>query len=237
MEICRERQESRAPRMAKQGRLMAPFFANFRGSPNRAASLESYAALAERYDTSCGWLNAIRFEALDLLAAAEGETVIDVACGSGAMLPLLGRAVGSRGRVVGIEQCPEMTALARKRVAHAGLRNVDIVVASVEQARISGAADAVLFCYTHDVLQSDSAVARVLSSARPGARVVAAGARLIDWWAAPVNLWKLWRSRRYLSTYRGLRDPAALLESRCPDWRVVSTHVLGTSYLAGGHLG
>lgn len=214
--------------------LPVPILENLRRSPDRMAALSSYAKLAERYDRNCRWLNAVRFQALELLAATEGETVVDVACGSGAMLPALGRAVGSKGRVIGIEQCPEMAAIARERVALAGLRNVEIVVAPVESARLDAVADAVLFCYAHDVLQSDIAVERVLRAARPGARIVTTGARLISWWAAPVNLWKLWRMRNYLSTYRGLRDPAALLACRCHGWRSTTTGLFGTSYLASG---
>lgn len=213
-----------------------PMLENLRRSPDRGAALASYARLAERYDRNCRWLDAVRFEALEVLAAREGETVIDVACGSGAMLPSLGRAVGSKGRVIGIEQCPEMAAIARERVALAGLKNVENVNAAVEDARLNLEADAILFCCAHDVLQTDVAVGRVLRAARPGARVVAAGAKLIGWWAAPVNLWKLWRSRHYVTTFRGLREPAARLALRCPDWRVVETRALGTSYLAVGHL-
>lgn len=215
---------------------MIPMLGNLRRSPDRPVALASYARLAARYDRNCRWLDAIRFEALDLLAAREGDTVIDVACGSGAMLPSLGRAVGSKGRVIGIEQCPEMAAIARERVALAGLKNVEIINAPAEDVRLEAKADAILFCYAHDVLQSDEAVAQILRIARPGARIVSAGARLIGWWAAPVNLWKLWRSRHYMTTYRGLKDPASRLARNCPDWRVIDTRVLGTSYLAVGHL-
>ena len=207
---------------------------NLRHTPDRGAALARYARLAQDYDASCGWLGRMRFEALELVGASEGETVFDVACGTGAMLPALGRAVGRRGRVIGIEQCPEMAAIARGRVERAGLDNVRIVVAPVEEARLEVFADAVLFFYTHDVLQSERALQRVLACTRPDARVVAAGVRLLGWWATPVNLWKLWRSRNYLSTYRGLRDPSARLARRCENWRVVATHALGTSYLAGG---
>lgn len=206
---------------------------NLRNAPDRGAAVASYAKLAPEYDATCLWLDRFRTEVLRVLDPREGETILDVACGTGAMLPVLARAVGPRGRVIGVEQCPEMAAIARRRIAD--VENAMLIVAPVEEAEIAATADAILFCYTHDVLQSERAVARVLSAARPGARVVVAGARLIGWWAAPLNLWKLWRSRHYLSTYRGLRDPAALLARHCPDWRVVTTHVLGTSYLAYGH--
>lgn len=213
---------------------MTPFLGNLRGTPDRSAALASYTRLAAEYDRRCGWLGRMRFEALELLGAREGETVIDVACGTGAMLPALARAVGRHGRVIGIEQCPEMAAHARERAMLAGCDNVSIVIAPVEEARVDARADALLFFYTHDVLQSRVAVERMLACARPGARVVAAGARLLGWWAAPVNLWKLWRMRNYLSTYRGLRDPAALLACRCHGWRSTTTGLFGTSYLASG---
>jgi SAM-dependent methyltransferase len=213
---------------------VTPLLGNLRDTPDRGAALASYARLARVYDSSCVWVESLRAEALELLAAREGETVIDVACGTGPMLPALGRAVGPRGRVIGIEQSPEMAAVARERIDRTDLDNVRIVVAPVEEAEIEASADAALFFYTHDVLQSDKALERVLANVRPGARVVVAGARLLGWWAAPVNLWKLWRSRHYLSTYRGLRDPAARLARRCEDWRIVKTRGLGTSYLACG---
>lgn len=215
---------------------MSPIFGNLRDTPDRGAALASYARLAPDYDASCGWLGRLRFEALELLAAREGETVIDVACGTGAMLPALAGAVGRSGRVIGIEQCPEMAALARERASRAGLDNIRIVVAPVEEAEVEEKADALLFFYTHDVLQSERAVGRMLACARPGARVVAAGARLLGWWAAPVNLWKLWRARHYLSTYRGLRDPTAQLAPHCGDWQIAATQALGASYLARGTL-
>lgn len=210
------------------------FLENFRDRPDRAAALDHYRRLHGAYDDSCHWIEGLRAQAIELLGLREGDTVLDVACGTGAMLPALGRLVGPRGRVIGIEQSPEMAALAMRRATQAGQATVQVVVAPVEEARIEARADAVLFCYTHDVLQSDKAIENVMRHTRPGARVVVAGARLLGWWAAPLNLWKLWRSRHYLSTYAGLRDPAARLRAYCPDLEIRATRVLGTSYLAAG---
>ena len=105
------------------------FLDNLRHAPDRGAAVASYAKLALQYDATCHWLDRIRTEALEVLDPREGETIVDVACGTGAMLPALARAVGSRGRVIGIEQCPEMAAIARRRIADAGVENVILVVA------------------------------------------------------------------------------------------------------------
>ncbi len=210
--------------------------AHTRSAPDRAVALASYRALAGGYDESCRWLDRIRIAALDLLALRPGDTVFDVACGTGSMLPALARAVGADGHVLGIEQSPEMAAAASRRIEEAGLENVELIVSPVEEASTGRVADALLFCYTHDVLQSDRAIERLLECSRPGARVVVAGARILGWWAAPLNLWKLWRSRHYLTTYRGLRAPWARLAAHCPDLHLHRTYILGTSYLAVGHL-
>ncbi len=209
---------------------------NIRPAPDREVALERYRALAEGYDESCRWLDKIRIHALDLLALRPRDTVFDIACGTGAMLPALAHAVGGSGRVIGIELSPDMAAIAARRVSEAGLENVEVLVSPVEDIATTSVADALLFCYTHDVLQSDLAIERLLDLARPGARVVVAGARLLGWWAAPLNLWKLWRSRHYLTTYRGLRRPWARLAAHVPDLHLHRTYVLGTSYLAVGHL-
>ena len=209
---------------------------NVRRSPDRTLALARYRTLAERYDESCHWLGRIRVAALDLLALRPGDTVVDIACGTGVMLPALANAVSPGGRVYGIEQSPDMAQIAVRRIREATLDNVEILVSAVEDAVVGHRADALLLCYTHDVLQSDLAIERLRSLARPGARVVIAGTRILGWWATPLNVWKLWRSRLYLTTYQGLRVPWARIAINIPDLHVHRTYTFGTSYLAVGHL-
>jgi ubiquinone/menaquinone biosynthesis C-methylase UbiE len=209
---------------------------NIRARPDRAAALEHYRALAPRYDASCWAVAGMRRRAHHLLDLAAGDVVVDVACGTGPMLSELGRSVGRRGRVFGIEQSPEMLAVARERLAREGAAsNVTLVEASVEDARLEFEADALLFFYTHDVLQSPEALANLFRAARPGARVVSAGARFRAWpWAAPLNLWTAVRARRYLTTYNGLSCPWRNLQRYCPDFAPLGSNFLGTAYLGCG---
>jgi arsenite methyltransferase len=211
---------------------------NLRPQPDRRSALERYRKLASAYDASCRAVTGMRRRALALLALQEDDVVFDVACGTGIMLPDLASRVGPRGHVVGIEQSPEMIAIANERVRREGAGvNVRLVAASAENARLEHRADALLFFYTHDVFQSQAALENLFRSARPGARVVAAGARFLPWWwAAPLNLWTAIRARRYLTTYRGLRRPWLHLERYCPDFRQVASNFAGTGYLGVGTL-
>jgi ubiquinone/menaquinone biosynthesis C-methylase UbiE len=209
---------------------------NIRTRPDRAAALEHYRALAPGYDASCWAVAGMRQRAHRLLDLAEGDVVVDVACGTGPMLPELARSVGPGGRVFGIEQSPEMLAIARERIAREGAgSNVTLIEAPVEDARLDLEADALLFFYTHDVLQSPQALATLFRAARRGARVVCAGARFRAWpWAAPLNVWTALRTRRYLTTWNGLMRPWRILERYCPGFAPVASNFLGTAYLGYG---
>jgi len=217
---------------------MNAFLGGRRDAPDRAAALASYRALAPRYDAACRPIEHLRIAAIEALALQPGETIYDVACGTGALLPLLAQRVGARGRVIGIEQSPEMAQRAMARFPDGALPpNVELLVAAAEEANPSPPADALLFCFTHDVLQSPRALDNLLVHARSGARVALVGLHLLPWWwGAPINLWSLWRGRHYRTTVRGLRAPWALIAERLNELHLVRRFHLGTNYLAVGRV-
>lgn len=203
--------------------------------PNRSRSVADYRQLASTYDASCRRLGDIRTVAMNALALQPGQTVFDIACGTGATLLELSRRVGAHGKVVGIDHSPEMAAFARHRIATSGAKNIELLVEPIESARVGHQADALLLSFAHDVLQSRQALHNVFSMTRHGARVVTVGAKLVAWWwAAPLNGWIHWRGRRYRTTERGLLRPWDPLKEYCPDIHVMETFNLGTSYVAEG---
>ena len=201
--------------------------------PDARRSVESYRYLAARYDASCRRVMPIREKAVALLHLQPGDVVVDVASGTGLSFPLLMEAIGPTGHLIAIEHSPEMMALARRRTEAAGWRNATLIEAPVEAADVPIPFDAVLFHFTHDVLQSPPALTRLLRHAKPGARVAVAGNKLASWWLAPVNLWMIFRARRYLTTYAGLRQPWRNLLTCVPDL-TVRRRLLDTGYVAQG---
>jgi SAM-dependent methyltransferase len=209
--------------------------ANLRRQPDRDASLRRYADLARGYGRATSKIREVRDRAVERLALRPGDTVFDVACGAGAMLRDMAHRVGPQGRVIGIEQSPHMVALARE--AGNGVAQIDVHLCPVEEFVAPCAADALVFVYAHDVQQNQSALEAVFSRAKPGARVVVAGLCLLPWWGMPINAWVLWGARRYLTTWRGLRNPWQPLLRWCPDLQIVERFHRGTSYLATGIVG
>jgi SAM-dependent methyltransferase len=201
--------------------------------PDAAAAVEQYRRAARGYDHHMRRFARWQRMAVERLELRPGETVIDVACGTGLNFPLLEADVGQAGKIIGIDLSPEMIAQARQRVADEGWDNVTLLEASVEDAPIEATADAALFSFTHDVLQSPGAVARVVSGLRPGAGVASVGAKLAGRWNLVVNAAVRRSARPYVTTFRGLDRPWRELERYTGEMQHRSL-AFGGAYVAWG---
>jgi len=211
-----------------------PVYADAAPDPTRARV--AYAAHADGYDASAERTMPLRRRTIAKLALADGDAVLDVACGTGLSFPLLRAGVGAAGRVVGVELSPAMAARAQARVEAAGWRNVEVVVGDMASADWTGPFDAVLFNFTHDVLRTPAALERIFASCRPGARVAVAGSKLLPWWLAPLNGWVRRNNAPYMTTQAGLERPWSPLERYVPDLRRRPA-LGGAAYYAWGTVG
>lgn len=208
---------------------------DLRRTPDIGLALARYESMAGGYDHSCWRIARLRARAIDELDPQPGEVVADVACGTGVTTLTLARRVGASGLVIGIEQSPAMASIAGERLTRGGVRNVRIEVVSVDAVPTDTRVDAMLFSYTHDVLQCPESIAALQRLAKPGARYVLVGMRTLPWVSGwPVNLFVMWRARRYLTTFRGLGTPWRLLRAVSCEFRLIGTWHAGTSYVAVG---
>ena len=203
--------------------------------PDRTIALKQYHRAAQGYDRHMRRYARWQRMAVERLGLQPGETVIDVACGTGLTFPLLEDAVGTSGRIVGIELSPEMAIQARERVAAHGWENVSLIEATVETAAIDDVGDAALFSFTHDVLQSPAAVANIVAHLKPGARVSSVGAKLAGGWSPIVNFFVRRSARPYVTTFRGLDRPWRELDHYTADMEIRSL-ALGGAYVASARL-
>jgi ubiquinone/menaquinone biosynthesis C-methylase UbiE len=97
---------------------------------------------------------------------APGDSVLDIACGTGANFALLDERVGPAGRVVGVDLSPDMLAVAAERVRRTGSDNLTLIEAGVEDAELPGEFEGALFALAHDVLQSKPALDNVFAHVR-----------------------------------------------------------------------
>jgi ubiquinone/menaquinone biosynthesis C-methylase UbiE len=205
-------------------------------APDRDAALSQYRDRAPIYDLELRIFEPIRRRAINRLWLRRGSTVIDVACGTGLSFERLRKQVGSKGHVIGIDQSAEMLARARERVEQNGWTNFSLAQSPIELAEIGAAGDAALFHFTHDVMRTRTAIRNVLTSLRPGARIVATGIKWARPWAMPVNLAVFYAAMRSVSTFEGLARPWSLLEPLLEDFRIEERQA-GSVYIASGRVG
>jgi len=202
---------------------------------DHSAALAQYRRRAGVYDIELALFEPVRRRAVERLALRTGEVVFDMGCGTGLSLPLLQPLVGAKGRIVGIEQSPEMITKARERIALHGWKNVELIEASVEAARITRRANAALFHFTHDILREPLAIENVLRYLQPGARVVACGLQWAPFWAWPVNLLVFGAARHSVTSLAGLGNPWSLLAKHLSGLQVEKV-MAGGVFIASGIL-
>ena len=206
---------------------------NLAPGPDRTAALEQYRQRAGVYDLELAGFEPIRRQAITRLALQRAEVVLDVGCGTGLSLALLRQGIGARGKVIGMEQSPEMIGQAQQRVTRGQWKNVGLLCSPVESARIPCRADAALFHFTHDILLRPEAIANVVRHLKPGARVVACGLKWAPAWAMPANLLVLAAALRSVTSLEGLRRPwSGLADAIGP--MELTTLWAGTVYIASG---
>ncbi|MCW3015362.1 MAG: Methyltransferase type 11 [Solirubrobacterales bacterium] len=203
-------------------------------APDRGRALEHYGAMAGSYELRTVSGDQWRRQLVLNLAPRPGEVILDVGCGTGRNFEPIQQRIGPGGRLIGIEQSPEMLERAHALVQRRGWTNVELVCASAEEAAIPATADAALLCGVHDVMRSPAALANVLQHVREGGRIVAGGAKWVPWrrsGAVSLNLstWKL--NRECVSTFEGFQRPWSRLNALLPGLHVEEMY-FGGGYIA-----
>ncbi|MEO8113826.1 MAG: methyltransferase domain-containing protein [Phenylobacterium sp.] len=142
-------------------------------------------------DYEAGWrqqLAPAQGQLLALAAPAPGESVLDVACGTGLATFEAARAVGPGGRVLGIDISGEMISFAHRRAAELGLPNTSFQRMEAEQLDLADASFDVGLCALGlmYVPEPEAALAELRRVLRPGGRMALAvwGERARCGWAA-----------------------------------------------------
>ena len=70
-----------------------------------------------------------RLRAVRALGLRAGDSVIDIACGTGLNFPLIEEVIGPEGRIVGVDLTDAMLARAQDRIETNGWSNISLVQA------------------------------------------------------------------------------------------------------------
>ena len=203
-----------------------------RPGPGTSGRQPAYAGRAGSYDQATAVFQEYRQVIVAALPLRSDDLVLDVGCGTGLCFGFLLAKVGPRGRVIGIDESPQMAELARERAAGEGWRNITVVQARAEDVKLAAAADAALFCAVHDILQSPQALRNIVAQLRPGSWVGAGGGKWAPWLMG-MNGHVLMLHAPYVRSFERFGKPWAHLERLIRDVHVRELG-FGTGYVLTG---
>jgi ubiquinone/menaquinone biosynthesis C-methylase UbiE len=189
--------------------------ADIQASATRNAVLEEYARLAPRYEGRWSfYVSATSRETLARLCMKPTDSVLDVGCGTGALLYELSTRY-PKARLAGIDPSPEMLAIARQRLA-AGVELKQGWAESISYP--DSTFDVVVSCNVlHYVRQPLAALRNMLRVLRPEGTVVITdwsddylACRICDWYLRLFNAahFRTYRTRQLVDLLHtaGARD-------------------------------
>jgi ubiquinone/menaquinone biosynthesis C-methylase UbiE len=116
--------------------------------------IETYRKKAKHYDVTSRLYpapgypqRAQRLQAVRALGLRPGDTVVDMACGTGLNFRLLEMVVGPRGRIIGVDLTDAMLARAQTRIETNGWGNISLVQADASAFDFPAEVDAILSTY------------------------------------------------------------------------------------------
>ena len=142
--------------------------------------IETYRRKAKHYDIVSQFYpvpgypqRAQRLRAVQALGLRAGDTVVDVACGTGLNFSLIEQAIGPGGRIVGVDLTDAMLAQAQQRIERNGWRNVSLVHADAAEFAFPAEVNSILSTYALSHLpECGDLIARGAAALSPGGRWV-----------------------------------------------------------------
>lgn len=215
-------------------------------APLREHIIETYRKRAGNYDFTANlyyllgyreW--AYRRKAVEALKLESGDTVVELACGTGLNFPLYQEAVGPKGKIIGVDLTDAMLVQARRRVAANGWENVELVHSDALEFQFPAGVEAVISTYALSLIPGNQRVLEnSVEALAPGGRLGLLELKIPDnwpqwlislavWLVSPFGATEEWLARRpWESIQRAMRVLLTKVS--------VSEMYLGTTYVIVG---
>ena len=207
--------------------------------------IETYRKSARHYDRTSRLYypqRVHRRRAVQALRLRPGDSVVEIACGTGLNFPLIEQKIGPEGRIVGVDLTDAMLAQAQHRIESNGWSNISLVQADAAEFEFPTGVDAILATYAHSLMpECRRVIARGAAALSADGRWVVLDLKVPDntpRWLAEVGIATVgrfgsldeWIVRRPWEEIRvAMQDTLADLS-----WTDL---LFGTTYLAAGSCG
>jgi ubiquinone/menaquinone biosynthesis C-methylase UbiE len=154
----------------------------------RVRLIETYRKKAKHYDVVSrlypvpGYPQlSQRRKAVGALGLRPGDTVVDMACGTGLNFALIQQAIGPDGRLIGVDLTDAMLAVAQERIENSGWSNVSLVQSDAAEFAYPTEVDGILSTYAMShVPEAGIAIAHGAAALSSGGRWVVLDLKVPD---------------------------------------------------------
>jgi demethylmenaquinone methyltransferase/2-methoxy-6-polyprenyl-1,4-benzoquinol methylase len=146
--------------------------------------IETYRKRARHYDITSQlyqpqWVH--RRRAVQALRLRPGDSVVEIACGTGLNFPLIEQEIGPEGQILGVDLTDAMLAQAQHRIETNGWSNVSLVHADAAEFEFPTGVNAILATYPHALLpKSGQVIAHGAAALSAGGRWVVLDLKVPD---------------------------------------------------------
>ncbi len=147
---------------------------------NKSQIQQVYRRRAKNYNFTANLYYAIGFreyayrrKAVDALNLHEGDTVVEISCGTGLNIPYLREAVGSTGRIIGVDLTDAMLEQAQRRVEQHQWKNVELVHSDAALYKFPDQVDGIISAFAITLIpEFDEIIKKGADALKPNKRWV-----------------------------------------------------------------
>jgi demethylmenaquinone methyltransferase/2-methoxy-6-polyprenyl-1,4-benzoquinol methylase len=152
--------------------------------------IRTYRKRAERYDFTANlyylfgyreW--AYRHSAVKALQLEPGDTVVEIACGTGLNFSLYQEAIGSQGKIIGVDLTDAMLDKARQRIDQHGWTNVTLVHSDALDYDFPSQVDGIISTYALSLIPGlEQVLQNGVNALAVGGRLALLELQIPDYW-------------------------------------------------------
>ncbi len=125
---------------------------------------------------------AYRRMAVRALQLEPGDTVVEIACGTGLNFDLYEERIGPTGRVIGVDLTDSMLDQARERTTRRGWTNVELIESDAASFHFPGGVDAIISTFAITLMSDfDTVIRNGARALRTGGRFAILDLKRPDW--------------------------------------------------------
>jgi S-adenosylmethionine-diacylgycerolhomoserine-N-methlytransferase len=163
------------------------WFSKIQSGGDQQSRLESfYAKQAHLYDAYRHRMLHGRWPMARAMPARQGDVWIDLGGGTGSNLEFFGSGINEFGRVIVLDLCPSLAAVAEKRIKERGWKNASVLVAdatdeTAEGLPAAGSVDLVSFSYSLTMIPDwEKALKNAFRLLKPGGHICVCDFTVLD---------------------------------------------------------